>query len=111
MLKEPIGVNSNPSLTYLFILIEFESQHLTVGQSSRGFALIVRLILCLVHQCFMSDFSMAFPVACINGLSEYTEVGKVVRFTYSEDLILDLGSKSIVELMPEWSVSPLDTCS
>ena len=31
--KEPIGVNSNPSLTYPFVPIEFESQHLTVLQT------------------------------------------------------------------------------
>ena len=43
----------------------------------------------------------------IDGLGEYTEVGKVVSFTYSGDLILDLGGKSIVELMTEWCVSPI----
>ena len=72
-----------------------------VGWSSRSFALIIRLVLCLVHWCFTSDFIMVFPVACINRLSECTEVRKVVRFTYSRNLILDPGWKSIVELMPE----------
>ena len=42
---------------------------------------------------------MVFPVVGINRLSEYIEISKVVRFTYSGDLILDLGQKSIVELM------------
>ena len=32
---------------------------------------------------------MVFPVMGINGLGEYMEVGKVIRFNYSGDLILD----------------------
>ena len=36
------------------------------------------------------------------------EVSNVVRFTYSGNPILDLGQKSVVELMLEWHISPLD---
>ena len=53
---------------------------------------------------------MAFSVTDINGLGEYSEISKIVRFIYSRDLVLDLGWKSIVELMSE-HVSPMDMCS
>ena len=81
-----------------------------VGQGSRSLALIFGLTLCPVYLCFTSNFIVAFPVVRIDGLSECTEAGKVVRFTYSGNLILDLGQKSI-ELTLEWCVSLLDTCS
>ena len=55
---------------------------------SRGLALVVGLIWSLVCLCFISDSITAFPVMGINGLGEYMEVGNVIRFTYSGDLIL-----------------------
>ena len=54
---------------------------------------------------------MAFPIASIDGLSKEMKVSEVIRFAYSGDLALDLGQKSIVELVSEWCVSPLDSRS
>ena len=58
-----------------------------VGHSRRSLALVVGLILSLVRQCLTSDFVMAFPVAGINRLSEYMEVGcQVLGFRLNREL-------------------------
>ena len=51
---------------------------------------------------------MVFPIASIDRLGKEEKVGKVVRFAYSGDLVLDPGQKSIVELVLEWCVSPMN---
>ena len=57
---------------------------LTVGQSSRSLTLVIGLILSLVCWCFTSEIIMVFPVASIDRLCGYIEVGRVVRFTTLE---------------------------
>ena len=39
------------------------------------------------------------------------KVSEVIGFAYSGDLVLNPGQKSVVELVSEWRVSPLDSCS
>ena len=51
---------------------------------------------------------MVFPVAGVDRLDEGAESVEVVRFADSCDFILDATGKSIVELMVEGSVAPID---
>jgi len=57
----------------------------------------------------MSYFGGSFPIMSVNGLDEGSEVREVVRFAYAGNLILDSGGKSVVELLLECSISPLDS--
>ena len=52
---------------------------------------------------------MLFPITSVNGLDEGSEVGEVVGFSYTGNLIFDSGGKSIVELSSECRVAPLDS--
>ena len=51
---------------------------------------------------------MTFPVAGVDGLDEGAESVEVVLFADSCDFILDAARKSIVELVAEGSVAPID---
>ena len=51
---------------------------------------------------------MAFPVAGIDRLDKGVESVEVVQFADSCDFILDAAGKSIVELMVESSVAPIN---
>ena len=57
---------------------------------------------------FTCYFAASFPVMSINYLDKRPEVGEVVRFAYTGDLILDSGRKSLVELSSGCDVTPLD---
>jgi len=47
-------------------------------------------------------------VTRINGLDERPDIREVVGFPYAGDLVLDSSGKSIVELLSECGVTPLD---
>ena len=56
----------------------------------------------------MADFRVTFPVAGVDGLDESVELVEVVQFVDSCDFVLDVAGKSVVELVAENSVTPID---
>ena len=52
--------------------------------------------------------STRYLVTRINGLDERPDIREVVGFPYAGDLVLDSSGKSIVELLSECGVTPLD---
>ena len=56
----------------------------------------------------MADLRVTFPVAGIDGLDKGAEPVEVVRFANSCNFVLDAARKSIVELMTEGSLAPID---
>ena len=56
----------------------------------------------------MCYFRVPFTIMSVNGLDERLEVREVVGFAYVRDLILDSGRKSVVELLLECGITPLD---
>ena len=58
---------------------------------------------------FSCYFGVPFPITSINGLDKGLEIGEVVRFAYTGNLILDSGRNSVVDLSSECSVTPLDS--
>ena len=58
---------------------------------------------------FTSYFGVSFPIMSVNGLDEGSEVGEVVGFSYAGNLVFDSGGKSVVELLLECGIAPLDS--
>jgi len=80
-----------------------------VGVGTRiGFALVVGTVV-LGLGVFTSYFGASFPITSVNRLDEGSEVGKVVGFAYAGNLVFDSGGKSIVELLSECGIAPLDS--
>ena len=58
---------------------------------------------------FSSHLRTAFPVMRVNGLGKGAEVREGVGFANAGDLILDLGQKSMVQLLVEGDIC-CDNC-
>ena len=57
---------------------------------------------------FSQDITVTFPVVDIDGLDKGAELVEVVQFSDSCDFILDAAGKSVVELVVEGSITPID---
>ena len=55
-----------------------------------------------------ADLRVTFPIAGIDGLDKGAEPGEVVQFADSCNFVFDVASKSIVELVVEGSITPID---
>ena len=58
---------------------------------------------------FLGHLRAALPILGVNGLGEGMEFVEGVRFADAGDLILDVGRKSVIHLLAEGSIAPLDT--
>ena len=55
-----------------------------------------------------ADLGVTFPVAGVDGLDKAVEPVEVVQFAESCYFVLDVAGKSIVELVAEGSIAPID---
>ena len=58
---------------------------------------------------FSAHLRAALPISGVNGLGEGMEFMEGVGFANVGNLILDVGWKSVIHLLAEGSVAPLDT--
>ena len=59
---------------------------------------------------FAGNFSMSFPVSCVDGLNEFLKAGKSVQLVVVNHIIFDTFGQSIVSLSVECCFAPLDIC-
>ena len=59
---------------------------------------------------FSGYIGMSSPIMGVNGLGEDGEFREGVGFSDAGDLVLDSGQKTMVELLVEGGIPPLDVC-
>ena len=82
----------------------FPVVHLAVGL--HGFVGFVRFT--GTSSIFMSDLGVIFPIAGVNIFDEGTNSVEVVQLADPCNFILDVAGKSLIELLAEGSVTPID---
>jgi len=58
----------------------------------------------------MGEFSFSFPVSCIDSLDEFSKSCEGVWLVVVDHIIFDTFGESIVSLMIECCIAPLNTC-
>ena len=59
---------------------------------------------------FAGEFSFLFPVSSINSLDEFSESNEGVRLFMLDHIVFDTFGESVVSLMMECCIAPLNTC-
>ena len=70
---------------------------------------IVRVFVLVGGWIFLGHLGAALPISGVDRLGEGMEFMEGVRFADASDLVLDVGRKSVIHLLAEGSVTPLDT--
>ena len=71
--------------------------------------LIIRVFILVGGWIFSGHLRMALPILGVNRLGKGTEFVEGVRFSDMGDLVLDAGWKSVIHLLAEGGIAPLDT--
>ena len=74
-------------------------------------SLIIRAFVLVGGWIFSGHLRTALPIMVVNRLGEGAEFGEGVRFAKAGDFVLDLGWKSMIQLLAEGGVAPLDSSS
>ena len=70
---------------------------------------IVRVFVLVGGWIFLGHLGAALPISGVDRLGEGMEFMEGVRFADASNLVLDVGRKSVIHLLAEGSVAPLDT--